>query len=439
MKKTVIRSTFYLILISVIAKILSFLVRIMLARTLSESAMNYYSLASPTMVFMITLAQMGIPNALSKVIAESRTPHKPLKAAILLSILNNLVIVCVFLFLLPFLAHVVLKQDVILPVLYAILPLLPIVTISGLLKGYLFGIQKHLSATACQIFEEGSRILFLMISFSLYPNMDAVTMAKLAMISISIGEVFSSIYMFFALSHKKKVLFKAPSLFHDLQRVHFDEVLHVSIPMTGSRLIGSLTYFLEPIVMVYGLSALQADTMINAYGSINGYILPIITMPSFLTVTLSNFLLPSFTYHYSRHHDAQAKKLFSTILGCCFVVGMGCSVLCFFFSEELLQLFYHTSKGAPLLKQMAWPFALYALQPPLSSMLHALSLSKKTVGDTFFGSLTRILCVAFLSSCLGADALIIGITAGMLVTTILHAIRLTLAFRKTNSLNQVPF
>ena len=65
MKKTLLRSTFLLLLVSVIAKILSFLVRILLARTLSESAMNYYTLASPTMVIMITLAQMGIPGALS--------------------------------------------------------------------------------------------------------------------------------------------------------------------------------------------------------------------------------------------------------------------------------------------------------------------------------------------------------------------------------------
>lgn len=433
MKKTIIRSTIYLIILSVIAKILSFFVRILLARSLSATAMNYYSLAAPTMIFMITLAQMGIPNALSKVIAQSDTPHKPLKAAIILSLLNNVVIVILCLLLIPFLAHVILKQDCILPVLYAVLPLLPIVTISGLLKGYLFGLQRHLSASASQIFEEGSRILFLLVMFSINPVMDAVSMAKIAMISISVGEVFSSLSMLVALCRKKRILIKAPALFHDVQRQHFDDVLRVSLPMTGSRLIGSLTYFLEPIVMVYGLSVFQSDAMVNAYGSINGYILPIITMPSFLTVTLSNFLLPSFTYHYTRHHDEQAKKLFTTILVCCSLVGFLCSFLCFFFSEQLLTMFYHTTKGAFLLKQMAWPFALYALQPVLSSMLHALSLSKQSVWDTFFGSLIRIGCVALLSRVVGQSALTIGITAGMLVTTIFHAVRLSLAMRKTNS------
>ena len=61
MKKTIIQSTMILIIVSLVAKVLSFFVRILLARTLSEQAMNYYTLASPTMVFVITLAQMGIP------------------------------------------------------------------------------------------------------------------------------------------------------------------------------------------------------------------------------------------------------------------------------------------------------------------------------------------------------------------------------------------
>ena len=117
MKKTVLQSTVILVIVSVIAKALSFIVRIMLARTLSPSAMNYYTLAAPTMVFFITLAQMGIPGALSKVIAQSDHPHQPLKVSVILSLLNNAVIILTFLLVLPFLATRILKQKEILPVL----------------------------------------------------------------------------------------------------------------------------------------------------------------------------------------------------------------------------------------------------------------------------------------------------------------------------------
>ena len=416
MKKTVLQSTVILVIVSVIAKALSFIVRIMLARTLSPSAMNYYTLAAPTMVFFITLAQMGIPGALSKVIAQSDHPHQPLKVSVILSLLNNAVIILTFLLVLPFLATRILKQKEILPVLYAIIPLIPLVSLSGILKGYLFGLQHHVQATSSQLFEEGSRILFLFVVFYLHPFTDAITMARIAMLSVSVGEACSALFMLISLRRQKRTLSRIPRLFSDLNRRQFDEVLTVSIPMTGSRLIGSLTYFMEPIVMVLGLGTAASAAMVGAYGQLNGYVLPIIT-------------LPSFTYSYSRGYYDHARRLFSMIIGCCFLVGLGCSVICYLFPEQLLYLFYHNTHGALLLKQLAIPFALYSLQPPLSSMLHALSLSKQTVADTLSGSLVRILCVLFLTRTCMEASLPIALTAGMLITTTMHAVRLFIAFK----------
>lgn len=432
MKKTIIKSTFYLILISVFAKALSFMVRIILARRLSMQAMSYYTLTSPTMVFVITLAQMGIPAALSKVIAQRDNASKPLKSAIILSIVNNLIITAAFLFLIPWLAHTVLKQDSVQSVLYAILPLIPMVTLSGLLKGYLLGIQRHLAATSSQIFEELSRIVFLFVIFSIRTDYDAISMARIAMLSVTVGEICSSIFMLANIRIKKRTLKRVPHLFTNLHKDQFDDLLMVSIPMTGSRLIGSLTYFMEPILMVIGLSVIQNQWMVQAYGQLNGYVLPIITMPSFITITLSNVLLPSFTYQYARGNTAQAKKLFNFIIGCCFLIGITCSFICYNYSEALLQLFYHNTKGAAMLKQLAWPFALYSLQPPLSNMLHALSRSHRAMMDTFFGSLVRILCVALLTRYILIDSLPLALCAGMLITTLLHCINLAISFRKSS-------
>lgn len=433
MKKTIIKSTFYLILISLIAKAMSFFVRILLARILSADAMNLYSLASPTMVFIITLAQMGIPGALSKVIAQKQNASQPLKSGILISLCTNLIVTLLFILLIPLLAHHVLKQDALQPVLYAILPLIPLVSASGILKGYLFGVQRHFSATAAQIFEEGTRILFLLLMFYYHPMMDVVDMARIAMLSVSIGEAGSCLFMLTALKKKSGVTIRFQRLFTNLHRKSFDEVLSVSIPMTGSRLIGSLTYFLEPIVMVLGLSVAQAGAMVNAYGQLNGYVLPILTMPSFITVTLSNFLLPSFTYHHSRGDHKTAGKLFTVIIAACFLIGLSCSFVCYRYSEQLLMLFYHNTRGAHLLKTLAWPFAFYSLQPPLSSMLHALSYSRRTVMDTFLGSCCRLLCVAFLTALYAQNSLAIGLTLGMMVTTFLHAGNVIHALRHSRS------
>lgn len=426
MKKTIFKSTILLIFISIVAKILSFGGRIILARTLTSEAMSYYSLASSTMIFVITIVQIGIPSALSKLIAQKQQHKAPLYTSICIALFNNLIITSAFLFLIPFLAHVILKQDVIIPVLYAILPLLPMVSLSGILKGYLYGIQDHIAAATSQIYEELSRILFLIVIFYFSGNFDAIEMARIAMLSITVGEMFSSFYMLFHMLRKKK---KSSSWKEHLHKQDFIDLLAVSLPMTGSRLIGSLTFFLEPIVMVMGVSMAQNQAMVATYGQLNGYVLPIITMPSFITVSLSNYLLPSFTYHFTRNNIQHAKKLCNVILGLCFIIGIGSSFICYVYPEQLLQLFYHNINGAMLLKQLAWPFALYSLQAPLASMMHSLSKSNSAMLDTLCGSLIRILCVAFLSS-YTTSSLAIGLTCGMLVTTILHAIKVSIALWK---------
>ena len=89
MKKEIIRSTVHLLTLSLIAKILSFFVRIACARILSAEAMNYYSLTMPTTVFLITLGQMGLPSAVSKIVASRQDYTPVLKASVLLMYWRN--------------------------------------------------------------------------------------------------------------------------------------------------------------------------------------------------------------------------------------------------------------------------------------------------------------------------------------------------------------
>ena len=73
---------------------------------------------------------------------------------------------------------------------------------------------------------------------------------------------------------------------------------------------------------------------------------------------------------------------------------------------------------------MALPFLFYSLQPPLSALLHACSLSAQAFCDTLIGSLFRLGCVCFLTPYLQVEALLIALSGGMLITTFLHALRL---------------
>lgn len=418
MKKKIIQSTLILIVLSVFAKCLSFFVRIYLARVMSEEAMSIYSLASPTLIFLITIAQMGIPSALSKVIAQSKTSTPALISSVIISVVNNLIVMGIFVITIPLLSTVILKQSHIESILMAMLPMIPLVTLSGLLKGYLQGKQEHVSACASQIFEEVFRIVYLLIAFSDVSNFTPVRMAEIAMFSICIGECGSSLYMFMYCMRSKGSLkhFNHPLKY--VNRSTINEILGISIPMTSSRLIGSLTYFFEPILLVSRV--VDPSALIRAYGQLNGYVLPIITMPSFITVTLASTLLPAFTFENSRGNVERARKIFFVMFTVCLAIGGFTSFIVYFFTEECLMLFYHSLSGMEFLKMLALPFALYSLQPVLSSMLHALNKSKLALMDTLLGSVLRLLIITFLTPVLNEQALVIALISSMLLTTLLH-------------------
>ncbi len=424
MKKTVVVSAFHLIYISVLAKLLSFLVRILLARKLGSEAMSCYSIVAPTMVFLISLVQQGIPAALSKLSAQSSDPKLPLAAGACISALTIALTLSLFTCILPFFAGELLHDIRLIPVLRALLPLLPAVALSGLLKGYLQGIQHHYAANITQLYEEAARIVFLVVCFALFPTQDPITLASLAMFSVTVGELASCICMLFHLRFSFHHIRIAPRVLSRVRPDQLRDILSISMPMMGSRLSGSLTYFLEPICMLLLVPASMSAQIVEGYGILNGYTLPLLTMPSFLSITLSNYLLPSFSYAIAHHQKKQAKKSCLLILSCCLLFGILYALFCYCFSEPLFQLFYHTSQGADQLHVLALPFLFYSLQPPLSALLHACSLSAQAFCDTLIGSLFRLGCVCFLTPYLQVEALLIALSGGMLITTFLHALRL---------------
>lgn len=424
MKKTVVVSAFHLIYISVLAKLLSFLVRILLARKLSSEAMSCYSIVAPTMVFLISLVQQGIPAALSKLSAQSSDPKLPLAAGACISALTIALTLSLFTCILPFFAGELLHDIRLIPVLRALLPLLPAVALSGLLKGYLQGIQHHYAANITQLYEEAARIVFLVVCFALFPTQDPIALASLAMFSVTVGELASCICMLCHLRFSFHHIRIAPRVLSRVRPDQLRDILSISMPMMGSRLSGSLTYFLEPICMLLLVPASMSAQIVEGYGILNGYTLPLLTMPSFLSITLSNYLLPSFSYAIAHHQKKQAKKSCLLILSCCLLFGILYALFCYCFSEPLFQLFYHTSQGADQLHVLALPFLFYSLQPPLSALLHACSLSAQAFCDTLIGSLFRLGCVCFLTPYLQVEALLIALSGGMLITTFLHALRL---------------
>ena len=131
----------------------------------------------------------------------------------------------------------------------------PLVTLTSIYKGYLIGNNKVEITSFSQIFEEIARLFFIYLTSSYFINKNISYGSMGIIVGMWIGEVFQMISLIL-LNYKNKFNIKIinKNLFNT-KTTSYKELLSISLPTTGSRLIGNIGMFLEPILMTFSLSS----------------------------------------------------------------------------------------------------------------------------------------------------------------------------------------
>lgn len=406
-------TTALILLYAFIAKGLSFIVRIVLARYLNDEAMNLYTLMMPTILFLISISQLGLPNALTNHCAKSKDPYSLFKYAFTISIKINIVIIIIYILCIPLLANYLLKDNCLQPLYYTIILFIPCVSISAIMKGYLQGINKHYEVNLANVMEELIRLLYLLLCYYILHHVTSLHSVMIALFSLIIAEIASIITMFFYLP---KINYST-NISLDIKKSLFTQAFWMSLP----RLIGTITCFIEPFII---LNNSNSSILIETYTTVNSFILPLLVLPSFISITLANYLLPSFAQHYACNQIKKAKQKLGFILSITIFLTIISSITIYIFAEDLLAFLYHSKRGLNLLRQLAFPFTFYSLQPILSAVLHALNKSKQAMLDTLYGNIIRILILIILLPIIKEEAIVLSLLCSIITTTLLHGIRL---------------
>src|SRR5690625_5205152 len=132
-KQTFIKGALILIFAGMISRLLGFVNRIVLARLLGDEGVGIYMLALPALFLMITLSQIGIPIAVSKLVSEANVQNdrarvkKILYLSFTITISLSLVLTIAFALLTPFIAnHLLIDNRTYIPMLM-ISPIIPII------------------------------------------------------------------------------------------------------------------------------------------------------------------------------------------------------------------------------------------------------------------------------------------------------------------------
>lgn len=417
-KETFIKSTIILMIGGFITKLLGMIIKIVMSRLMGSEGIGLYMLVLPTFSLFIGLGQFGLPIALSKMVAEDRRNNKKLFSSLLTtSLVINIFLIIFLILFAPILANKLLQEErSYLPIL-AMAVVIPLTSTSSIVRSYFFGKQRMFPHVFSNCLEDIVRLILMFILIPLFLPKGLEITVTVVILSNVISELTSILVLFFFLP--KNTSYRLEE-FH-IKKSYIKDALDISIPTTLSRLIGSIGYFLEPIILTTALkySGYSSNFILNQYGILQGYVLPLVLLPSFFTLAISQALLPVISKAISNKEIVYTKNKIRQAIILSLFIGIPATILFVTMPSFFLQVMYHTNQGSLYLKVLA-PICLFQyIQAPLAFSLDAMGRSKDNLKATIFGTIIRTITL------LSFSLLKIGLW-GYIISTSIHVIFVTI-------------
>lgn len=426
-----IRNIIILLVSGALAKALGMLGKIIYTRIAGVNVVGLYTMITPTFMLIISICQFSFPISISKISAEEKyDDNSLLKSAYFVGFIISIILI-VILNLTSNLIAISLHNKLLAPAILSISAIIPFVMISSVQRGFLHGKEDMLPASITNVTEEIIKIILILF---------------LLPIAISKGDITSVIFLilFNVITETSNILFMQKVISKNyirnkkgkVNKKIIKEILSISIPTTSVRLIASIGFFLEPIILTNTLlsSGYSPNYITMEYGIINSYIVPLLSIPSFFSISIASALLPNITKAYAnKKYDEFNRKLLK-LMFLSMLVGAVCLTIILIFPNEILKLVYNVNFGINYIYLVGPFFLILYMQPTLSVALQAMDKTNKLFLTSTISVIIKYSALYILGKIgFGMNALIFSMIAGIVTTTSLVLIIVLKELKKKTS------
>ena len=426
-----IKNIIILLVSGALAKVLGMLGKIIYTRIAGVNVVGLYTMITPTFMLIISICQFSFPISISKISAEEKYDNKSLlKSAYFVGSIISIILI-IILILTSNLISLSLHNKLLAPAILSISAIIPFVMISSVQRGFLHGKEDMLPASITNVTEEIIKIILILF---------------LLPIAISKGDITSVIFLilFNVVTESSNILFMQKVISKKyisnkkgkVNKKIIKEILSISIPTTSVRLIASIGFFLEPIILTNTLlsSGYSPNYITMEYGIINSYIVPLLSIPSFFSISIASALLPNITKAYAnKKYDEFNRKLLK-LMFLSMLVGAVCLTIILIFPNEILKLVYNVNFGINYIYLIGPFFLILYMQPTLSVALQAMDKTNKLFLTSTISVIIKYSTLYVLGKIgFGMNALIFAMIAGIVTTTSLVLIIVLKELKKKTS------
>jgi stage V sporulation protein B len=424
------RGTLVLSVAAFINRILGFISGMYVARVLGAEGIGILMMAHPLVPLVITITELGLPVAISKLVAEAHARGERQKVRRILHVslavtsILSVTLTTVSLLGSEWIASILLSDQRAYYAMLAITPIAPIIAVSAVLKGYFRGMQQMKTIAASDVLEHSVQIACVLALVHLLMPYGIAYAAAGAMAASVVSEAIS--LLFLATSYKLRGEQKMPGetwASHLKQgRSTLGELLQIGLPTTGHGVIHSLYSAFQPLLITTSLALAGIGTALatKQFGLLAGYAFPLLFMPSFITQSLSTALIPAIGEAAANKNNLLIHDRMDQAMKLGLLIGAPATVVLYEWATPLTTLIYNAPEAGLLLKILAPMFFLHYFDAPLHAILLGLGRAKATLWNYVIATAFKVVSVFVLGSQFGISGVAYGIGIGIVMQTLLN-------------------
>jgi len=385
--RTLVYQTMFLSASHFLVRVIGFAMRIWLSRELGAMAMGLVELAGSAQMLLITPVISGLPAAMSRMCAKAESGERVrvLRSGVLLSLLVSLPLT-VLAFALRTPLSLWLGDIRTLPALLCYLPCIPVLGVSCALNGYYYGSGKPVPPAVSEILEQIVRLFLTVRLVSALRGWPSMLRAAIPACATLAGETIS---LLLVLLLTGRALFFAPAA--GSRKDALRELIDLALPLTGMRLVSSLMRTVQSVLIPARLQAsgLAAGEALSRLGMMNGMMMPVLMLPSFITSSLSMVAAPELTRRQAQGRPQ--KRLIRRVLGATLLIGLAVMACVFVFAPVFSGVLYRQAELLPLLRRCCVLIPVMSLCQVTSGLMNALGLQGKSLRISLLSNFLSIL------------------------------------------------
>jgi stage V sporulation protein B len=401
-RNTIMKGTFILTLSNILLRLLGFVYRVLLSRSIGSEGMGVLQLVMPVIFTSLALISAGIPIAVSRLVAKKRAKgdyngERRILLTSLELIISLSLFVCLLLILnIDYITYDLIKEPRAYGPLLALYPAIIMMSVSAVFKGYFYGVKNFYPPALSELVEEIITIVLALYFLEKAKHLEVSAQVTVVALAIVLGELSSLLLLSHSYYRYRTTIPLSRNRTGSSSLI--TDILRISGPVTLIRLVYSLSTSIGSILIPQRLvkSGLTHSQAMSLLGILNGMVIPLMFIPFTFGSPLTVVIIPNLSEDLAHNNWKRIRSKISKAIFMTTVAVLPFGAVMTALAHPIGLLLYNQEGVGSILELMAYFSAVNALNHTLIGVLNGLGKQNKSATFSIVGETIELTSIYFL-------------------------------------------